>query len=328
MNRLMKLSLMAALAVGIAMTAVVKEAVAAEFPEKPITILAYMKPGGAADVDSRKLAAIAERLTGKRFVVKNKTGAGGIVAMKSVLEQPADGYLLMATTKSQVYKIVTSNSDVDVNDFEWLIMNQSDPEAIITNRESDVNTWEQIVADAKAKAAEGKKQIWVGPAAGGLDHVTAMKVWKAAGIDPDSVKYIPFKGGKKAMIELLGGRGTVYVGNPRDTLGQPKLKVAALSRDERLPSFPDAPTFKELGVSGLDNEILWRGFAIKGGIPEEARTFWNDLFTQVSKDPEWIAHVEKSSIDPVHIGHDEFIELIEKDMAEVRQWATNAGILN
>jgi len=327
MKRLLHLSLMAALAAGIAMTAMVKAAVA-EFPEKPITILAYMKPGGVADVDSRKLAAIAERLTGKRFAVKNKTGAGGIVAMKHVLEQPADGYLLMATTKSQAYKIVTSNSDVDVNDFEWLIMNQSDPEAIITNRESPVNTWEQIVADAKAKAAEGKKQIWVGPAAGGLDHVTAMKTWKAAGIDPDSVKYIPFKGGKKAMIELLGGRGVVYVGNPRDGSGQPKLKVAALSREERLPAFPDAPTFKELGVSGLDHEIMWRGFAIKGDIPEEARTFWNDLFMKVSQDPEWIEHVKKSSIDPVHISHDEFLGLIERDMAEVRQWATDAGILN
>lgn len=327
MTRLMQLSLVAALAAGIAMTAMVKAAVA-EFPEKPITILAYMKPGGAADVDSRKLAAIAERLTGKRFVVKNKTGAGGIVAMKFVLEQPADGYLLMATTKSQVYKIVTSKSDVDVNDFEWLIMNQSDPEAIITNRESPVNTWEQIVADAKAKAAAGKKQIWVGPAAGGLDHVMAMKTWKAAGIDPGSVKYIPFKGGKKAVIELLGERGVVYVGNPRDTIGQPKLKVAALSRNERLPAFPDAPTFKELGVSGLDSEIMWRGFAIKGGISEEVRAFWNDLFMKVSQDPEWIAHVEKSSIDPVHKGHEEFLNLLERDMAEVRQWATDAGILN
>lgn len=326
MRKALRFGLVTILAAGVGTAFMTKGAVA-EFPEKPVTILAYMKPGGAADVDSRKMAAIAERLTGKRFVVKNKTGAGGIVAMKHVLEQPADGYLLMATTKSQVYKIVTSKSDVDVTNFEWLIMNQSDPEAIITNRELPVNTWEQIVADAKARGAADKKQIWVGPAAGGLDHVMAMKTWKAAGIDPNTVKYIPFKGGKKAMIELLGGRGVVYVGNPRDTIGQPKLKVAALSRTERLPAFADAPTFKELGVSGLDNEIMWRGFAIKAGIPDEARKFWNDLFTKVSQDPEWVAHVKKSSIDPAHKGHDAFLALIEKDMAEVKQWAKDAGIL-
>ncbi len=103
-----------AAAIGIAGSAT---AVLAGFPEKPITILAYMKPGGAADIDSRKFAIIAERLTGAKFVVKNKTGAGGIIAMKYVLEQPADGYLLMATTKSQVYKIVTAKSDINTVDF-------------------------------------------------------------------------------------------------------------------------------------------------------------------------------------------------------------------
>ena len=297
----------------------------AEFPEKPITIVAYMKPGGAADVDSRKLAIIAERLTGAKFVVKNTTGAGGLVAMKQILSQPADGYLLMATTKSQVYKVVTAKSDIKVESFEWLAMNQSDPEAIITNREMPVNTWQQIVDDAKAKAAKGQKQIWVGPAAGGLDHVMAMKTWKAAGI---TAKYIPFKGGKRAVVELLGGRGIAYVGNPRDTVGQPKLKVAALSRPTRLAAFPDAPTFKELGISGLDREIMWRGFAIKAGIPGNVRKFWNNLFEAVSKDPEWLAHVKKSSIDPVLITHEKFLGLIKKDMAEVKKWATDAGILN
>lgn len=307
---------------GVAMAGSVKAVQA--FPDKPITILAYMKPGGAADVDSRKFALIAERLTGAKFVVKNKTGAGGLVAMKHVLSQPADGYLLMATTKSQVFKVVTAKSDVKVESFIWLAMNQSDPEAIITNKELPVNTWAQVVADAKAKAAAGKKQIWVGPAAGGLDHVMAMKTWKAAGI---TAKYIPFKGGKKAIIELLGGRGIAYVGNPRDTIGQPKLKVAALARSERLAAFPDAPTFDELGVKGLSKEIMWRGFAIKAGIPGNVRKFWNDLFKKVSTDPEWVAHVKKSSIDPVLYTHDKFLSIIKKDMAEVKMWAKDAGIL-
>lgn len=51
----------------------------AAFPEKPITIIVYVKPGGGVDVDARKLATIAEEITGAKFVVKNKTGAGGIV---------------------------------------------------------------------------------------------------------------------------------------------------------------------------------------------------------------------------------------------------------
>jgi len=228
---------------GIVLGAMLPSVLVAKFPKKPITIMVYVKPGGGIDRDSRKLAIIGERLTGHKFVVKNKPGAGGIVAMKYILSQPADGYTLFGTTKSPVYKTVSAKSDINLGDFEWLAMSMSDPEAIITHREQAVNTWEQVVADAKALEKQGKRQIWVGPAAGGLDHVMAMKTWKAAGI---KAKYIPFKGGKKAMIELLGKRGVVYVGNAQDILGQPKLKVAALSRSTRLSQFPDAPTFKEL----------------------------------------------------------------------------------
>ena len=297
----------------------------AEFPEKPITIVAYMKAGGAADVDSRKLAIIAERLTGAKFVVENMIGAGGIKAMKHVLSQPADGYLLMATTKSQVYKVVTTKIDINVESFTWLAMNQSDPEAIIINSASPINTWEQLVADSKAKTAAGKKQIWVGPSAGGLDHVMAMKTWKAANIE---AKYRPFKGGKTAIRALLNGRGIAYVGNPRDTIGQPNLKIVAVSRSERLAAFPDVPTFKELGVEGMENEIMWRGFAAKAGMPDDVKKFWNDLFKRISTDQEWVEHVIKSSIDPVYYTHDEFLSIIKKDMAEVKVWAKNAGILN
>ncbi len=141
--------LMGAMALGVALAGIVTAALAA-FPEKPITIIVYVKPGGGVDVDSRKLAAIGERITGAKFVVRNKTGAGGLVAMKYILEQPADGYTLFATTKSVVFKTVIAKSDIDLGAFEWTAMTQSDPEAIITNRELGVNTWEQIVADAKA----------------------------------------------------------------------------------------------------------------------------------------------------------------------------------
>ena len=309
---------------GIVLGAMLPSVLVAKFPKKPITIMVYVKPGGGIDRDSRKLAIIGERLTGHKFVVKNKPGAGGIVAMKYILSQPADGYTLFGTTKSPVYKTVSAKSDINLGDFEWLAMSMSDPEAIITHREQAVNTWEQVVADAKALEKQGKRQIWVGPAAGGLDHVMAMKTWKAAGI---KAKYIPFKGGKKAMIELLGKRGVVYVGNAQDILGQPKLKVAALSRSTRLSQFPDAPTFKELGVKGMDNEIMWRGFAIKKGIPADVREFYDDLFTKLMKDSEWIEYVSKKGVDPVYYNHEKFYKIVMNDKADVTRWLKSAGIL-
>ena len=198
----------------------------------------------------------------------------------------------------------------------------SDPEAIITNKNSTVQSWEQIVADAKAKNG---KQLWVGPAKGGNDHIMAMKTWKAAGIQ---AKWIPYKSGGKAMAALLGGHGVVYVGNPQDVLGRPDLKVAVLAAPKRLGGqFADVPIFKEKGVSGLDNEIMWRGFMVKKGIPTEARVYYDDLLEKVSKDPEWRAYIEKGGANPVFYKEEKFTEIVKNDEAEFTATLKELGIM-
>ncbi|MCK5154360.1 MAG: tripartite tricarboxylate transporter substrate binding protein, partial [Spirochaetales bacterium] len=60
------------------------EAAAAEFPTKPIKLVVYTGPGGAGDILSRKFTDIASKYTDATFVVENKAGAGGIVAMEYV----------------------------------------------------------------------------------------------------------------------------------------------------------------------------------------------------------------------------------------------------
>ena len=62
------------------------------FPQKPITIIVYTGPGGLIDITARKFADIASNYTNATFVVENKPGSGGIVAMKRLLQLPSDGY--------------------------------------------------------------------------------------------------------------------------------------------------------------------------------------------------------------------------------------------
>ena len=283
----------------------------AKFPEKPIKLIVYTKPGGAIDVFARKFTTIAEKYTDATFVVVNKSGAGGIVAIKHILASKPDGYQFAAVTKSNIGKIVSGGNEINVEDLDWMALLVSDPEAIITNRTVPINTWEQIVADAKEKDGA---QIWVGPAAGGNDHIMAMKTWDAAGI---KAKWIPYESGGKAMAALLGGHGVAYVGNPQDVIGRPDLKVAVISSQERLGGeFADVPTFKEVGIEGLDNEIMWRGFMARKGLPEEARAFYSDLFAKVNADPEWQEYVQRGGAVPLLIKADEFLATVKKDQQE------------
>ena len=310
------------LLVALSVVAVSYTAVIAKFPEKPIKLIVYTKPGGAIDVFARKFTGIAANHTDATFVVVNKSGAGGIVAIKHILAEKSDGYQFAAVTKSNVGKIVSTGNKINVEDLDWMAMMVSDPEAIITSRTQSINTWEQIVADAKEK---GGSQIWVGPAAGGNDHIMAMKTWDTAGI---KAKWIPYASGGKAMAALLGGHGVVYVGNPQDVIGRPDLKVAVVSSSKRLEGdFADVPTFKEVGIDGLDNEIMWRGFMAKKGMPEEAKAFYADLFAKINADPEWQAYVKRGGAVPLFDKEDKFLATVKKDQKEFGEVLQQIGAI-
>jgi len=283
----------------------VKEVI--EFPTKPIKLVVYTGPGGAGDILSRKFTDIASKYTDATFVVENKAGAGGIVAMEYVATTKPDGYTLMYMTKSNVSKLVTTDSELDPMTFDWIAQMQIDPECVITNNTTGVVTWEQVVADAKAK---GGDQLWLGPAAGGLDHVTAQMIWKAAGIE---AKWVPFASGGKAKAALLGVQGITYTGNPGEIIGKPDFSVAAVCTAERLPQFPDVPTFKELGIEGLENEVMWRGFAVKAGTDDSIIAWYDDIFEKVTNDPEWIATYAPMGNMLVHKTRDEFNKIVQAD---------------
>lgn len=295
--------------------------VSTEFPRKPIRIVVYMAPGGLVDTTARKFTEVAARYTDAPFFVENKPGAGGLVAIKKVLQLPADGHTLLACTKSNISKIVASGDTSFLNTLDWIAMMMADPECIITRANTDLSDWCSVVADAREKSGQ---QIWLGPARGGLDHVMAIKTWDASDI---RAKWIPKKSGGAALTGLLGGQGVVYVGNPRDALGKPALRVAVVSSPSRLPQFPDSPTFTELGIVGLDHQTMWRGFAIKQGSPSYALDWYDGLFEKVTADPQWRAFWEQGGIRVDYVKGEQFASIVSQDHEEFSHYLGQIGIV-
>ena len=82
-----------------------------DFPSKPIKIIVYTAPGGAIDRTAREFKQIAERHVDATFTVENLAGAGGLVAISELLDRRADGYTLLACTKSNIAKLVATGGD-------------------------------------------------------------------------------------------------------------------------------------------------------------------------------------------------------------------------
>ena len=292
----------------------------AEYPDKPIVVIVHAKPGGAIDLTARVVSKVARNYTDVPLVIENRYGGSGAVAMRAVLGRPADGYTLLAAPATFISTVKITQSDFDMDDFYFLACLTEAPEALITNRHSDVVSFEDILADARAK--EGR-QIWVGPGVGSLDHLMAIKTWDKLGI---TATWVPYDGGGEAIASLLGQHAVVYVGNPEDVKGRPDLHIAAVSATERLALFPETPTLPEVGCD-LPSEIMWRGFAVKQGTSPEVVTFLEDLLSKVATDEEWLHFVELNSAKAVFYAHDEFTSLVDRDSEQSVKYLKMAKIL-
>ncbi len=110
----------------------------AEFPSKPIKIVFYTGPWGLIDITVRKFTSVADKYVDVTFVVENKPGAGGIIALKEVLQSPEDGYTLYACTKSNIAKFILVGGRDYVNALHWTAMLMANPECVITNMQNDM----------------------------------------------------------------------------------------------------------------------------------------------------------------------------------------------
>lgn len=293
----------------------------AKFPEKPITIIVHSKPGSAIDITSRQITNIARKYCPVPLLVENKSGGSGVVAMRTVLSKPADGYTVLAVTKSFISTVLLTKSGLSMDDFYFLACMVVDPEVLITNRHSNVRTLKDIIRDARAKHG---KQRWLGPLVGGVDHLMAVKTWEVLGIKGE---WIPYEGGSDALAALMGRHGVVYVGNPVDVLGRPDLMIAVVAAPKRLSRFPDVPTFIEKGYN-LRSEVLWRGYAVKNGTNARAEAYLTNLFHKISQDSAWIRFVNSTAAQPVFLDHPAFTRMVKHDQKEAVKYLQKSGILS
>jgi len=290
------------------------------YPNKPITIIVHSKPGSAIDLMSRKVAELARKYSEEPFVVENRPGTQGVVAMQYVMDRKPDGYTLLGVTKSFISTLIVNKSEVSMSDFQFVANMISDPEALISNKENAFASIEDIILDANKMNG---KQVWLGPGTGSRDHLMAMKTWEKIGI---KAQWVDYKSGPQSILAMLRNEAPVYVGNPSDILGKRELQIIAIAAENRLENLPKVPTFKEFGYE-LD-ESMWRGFAFKKGIPKQAQAYVSDVMQKISEDPEWLAYCEQVYAFSDYLGPIAFSEKVDLETNETIEYLEKANLLN
>ncbi len=222
------------------------------YPARHIRLIAPFTPGSTLDIMARLVADTLTGPLGQNVVVDNRPGANGIIGIDLVAKAPADGYTMLLTTGSftgnlVLYKKLPYDG---VRDFAPITqIARSYGMVLVVNPSVPAQTIKELVALAKSRPG---KLSYGSSGVGNITHLVAELFKAEAGIN---VVHVPYKGTGPAMTDVLGRQidmtfvSTVFV---QPFIKGGRVRALALTGSERSPVLPDLPTFKELGLPGVD----------------------------------------------------------------------------
>src|SRR3989454_2886079 len=227
-------------------------ALAQDYPSRPVKMVVPYAPGGATDIIARILGQRLTESLGQSFIVENRPGASGNLALESVAKAAPDGYtLLIGNVSTNTINENTFAQQLQIKpsrDLIGIAKLVEIPHILAVTAGFPGNSFADLVAEAKRTPG---RINYASAGLGSYPHLDMEKLQKAAGIQ---MTHIPYKGGAGQMIpSLISGETTVAFINLSSTLGHiraGKLRPLATAAPQRLAELPEVPTLAELGYPG------------------------------------------------------------------------------
>ena len=244
------------------------EAVYAQYPAKPISIIVPFAAGGTTDILARKVAEVLRNAGGQAVIVDNKPGAGGTIASRFVAKSRPDGYTLVMTSSATMAVAPAIYKDFNAHELTPISILVDVPFGFFARTDLAATDIKSLVA--LEKMDPGGIRVAVS-SLGSHGHLTALMFGKATGTQ---FTIIPYKGTAPAMADLAGGHSDVMVNDvsgmiPSFEGGQ--ARALFVTTPTRLPRLPTVPTAKEQGQDFESS--AWFGIAAPRGTPPEVLQF-------------------------------------------------------
>jgi len=259
-------------------------ALAQAYPSKTIRILVGFAPGGAMDIVARTVGQKLAASLGQTVVIDNKPGAASNIAIRQLIDSPPDGYTVMLVANGLTANpLLYTQQPFDPNtDVVPITLVARLPVVIAANAKSELSTLQKVIEASKARPGSVN---YGSPGAGSTPHLATEMFARAAGIQ---LTHIPYKGGKPAITDVLGGQLPLVAVNAVEVLPlvkDGKLRVLAALSAQRVSTLPDAPTIAESGFPGFEASV-WHAFIAPKGTPPAIVAKLNAEIHKALADPE------------------------------------------
>lgn len=292
------------------------------FPSRPITLIVPWAAGGGTDAVARGLATPVSEILGVSVNVTNIVGGSGAIGLAEAMNARPDGYTLVILPVELAFLDKIGIYPFSLDNFETIMLLNSDPAALTVNAEAPWNTVEEFVEYARQN-----------PGALKIGHSGVGLLWHLAAValeDEAGVKFnlIPYDGAAPAIKALLGGEiDAVTVSAPEvssQVLAE-ELKCLAVMDEERYFLFPDTPTMKEAGYDIVIN--TFRGLGGPKGIPPERIKIIHDAFKQAMEDEGFIALMNNLGYGIRYLGPEDYRVFFYETAAQLNDLLKVAGLL-
>lgn len=291
----------------------------AAWPARNITMIVPFPAGGQADLAARPVALALERILGKPVIVDNRAGGGGgSVGNAAAARAEPDGYTLLMTLSSlavlpEADRLFERPVAYEVSQFAPVARVLADPTMLAVPAGAPWKTVKDFVDDAKARPG----QIPYGSSGPyGTLHIAMEMFAASAGI---KLLHVPFRGAGPALNALLAGTVQAVASAPgtlRAQVDAGKMRVLAGWGAQRVPSFPDVPTFQELGFKDVEFYI-WAGLFAQKALPAPIMTRLREAMAEAVRAPEVVKTFETAGSPVAYMDAPEFAKFVEADSARL-----------
>jgi tripartite-type tricarboxylate transporter receptor subunit TctC len=240
----------------------------ADFPNRAITLVVPLAPGGTNDILARLVGQKLERKFGKPVIIENRPGAGGITAALGVVRGAADGYTMITASSTMMSLNITIRKHIPYDprkDLTPIAMTVRTPFVLVVNPKLPVHSVDDLVKLAR----ERKGQISYGTPGPATFHRLSTEILRTM-FDLEFI-HVPYKGTVPALNDLMGGHIAFMFADIPPALAlikAGKLRALGVTTGERVPALSEVPPLKDVGMPGFDASS-WHTIAIHSGVPRD-----------------------------------------------------------
>lgn len=300
-------------------------AMAADYPDRPITMVVPFPPGGVADTIARPLAQAVGAKLGRPIVIENKGGAGGAIGIGQAGRAKPDGYtLLMSLSAISILpaadRLLERKPAYELDQFVPIARVTADPTVLVVRADAPYKTLQEFVAAANSQAGKlsyGSSGIY------GTMHVPMEMLQDAAGI---KMMHVPFTGAGPAVQALVGGQVDALATGPSSVMPliqAGRVRPLAHWGDGALDSLPHVPSFKSQGYD--IRFVQWSGVFALAGTPPAILEKLRQAIKDVANDPEFRSRIAATGSPVQYLDAPAFDEYWKADSASLERAVNRIG---